>query len=95
VKAVQRCENLFQQLYDLHAHDAGLLQTIAQAVITDVQLPVTCVKFPATKFVKFFVKLRIYYMLKFQNRTLAEPKANAKAVKKNSSEKKLNKLKHI
>ena len=36
---IKRCENTFQELFDLHAHAAGLLQTIAQAVM-DVQLQV-------------------------------------------------------
>ena len=91
---MQRCEKTFQNLFDLHAHDDGLLQTIAQAVI-QVPLPVNCAKFPAAKFVRFFVKVRIYYMLKFNNRVLAEAKTKSKTVKKNSNEKKLSKLKHI
>ena len=91
---MQRCEKTFQDLFDLHAHDVGLLHTIAQAVM-EVQLPVNCAKFPATKFVRFFVKLRIYYMLKFSNRAFFEGKAKSKALKKNANEKKLSKFKHI
>lgn len=88
------CANKFQELFDLRAPEVGLLQTIAHSVM-EVEAPVTCETFPKAKFVNFFVKLRIYYMLKFKNRELTECKANSKAVKKTAKDKKLSKLKHL
>ena len=84
---VRQCENIFQSMFRLVSHE----KHVAQKIVTElakVQIPVTCMHFPQAKFLQFFVRLRIYYTLKFQNRNAKQKKPVEK------KHKKLSKLSH-
>ena len=85
---VQQCEETFISMFEKHSHNVGILTLIANE-LTYFPLPVDCDKFPKMLFLRYFVRIRIYYMLKFTNSKNATAKKSA--VRK---DKKLAKLKH-
>ena len=71
-------------LFDRRGHEPGILNMIVKE-LSNYTLPVTCKKFPKLFFLRYFVRMRIFYKLKFFNRLHSgkseHPRKNRKLVK--------------
>ena len=81
------CEATFNLLFEKHCHDVGICNLIVQELVKH-NLPVECEKFPKLLFLRYFVRMRIYYVLKFKN---AKKDKKIEAPRK---DRKLSKLSH-
>ena len=81
---VSQCECGFLSLFDRRGHEPGILNMIVKE-LSNYTLPVTCKKFPKLFFLRYFVRMRIFYKLKFFNRLHSgkseHPRKNRKLVK--------------
>jgi DNA transposase THAP9 len=85
---IQQLETVFDAGFEKHK----CMQNVAQVIVNEIlkcAIPTTCTDFPLLKFAQLYVRMRIYYSLKFYNEQL-----RSSASKGNRAEKKLNKVKH-
>ena len=66
---VMHCERIFATVFESSGHETKLLQRLVNR-LSEVSAPVNCTSFPKTKFLQVFVRMRIYYSLKFLSRNL-------------------------
>lgn len=85
---ISNCEELFQSVFAKHGHERGILSRIV-AELMCYSAPVSCAQFPKLKFLAYFVRMRIYYTLKFANRKQLRTKPETK------KHRKLSKLQHL
>ena len=71
---ISECEFVFSVTFDTRCNERGILSVIVHELMS-IPLPVECEQFPKVKFLKYFVRMRIYYKLKFFNRTLTNSKS--------------------
>ena len=83
---VMHCERIFATVFESSGHETKLLQRLVNR-LSEVIAPVNCTSFPKTKFLHVFVRMRIYYCLKFCNRNLKQKPPQKK-------HKKLSKIQH-
>ena len=84
---IEQCESIFNCMFAECRHEKGISNKIVNNLL-NVPSPVACPKFPKVKFLHFFVRVRIFYVLKFRNRELRQ----TSGAKKN---RKLAKVKHV
>lgn len=89
---ITHCESLFTSLFDLHGHEPGILHLIVDRLV-NCPPPVICEDFPKVTFLRYFVRMRIMYRLKFFNRSHSASKVDSK--KKPRKNRKLAKLQHV
>lgn len=87
---ISQCEAIFMTCYEQHKSEYGVINTIVTELM-NVVVPSACDKFPLLKFLRLFVRMRVYYLLKFQNRAFLEKNA----IRKSSKLKKLEKFKNV
>ena len=63
---IQQLEETFDVCYKQHCHAVGISNLIVSQLL-QYPLPVVCSKFPKVQFLRYFVRVRIYYKLKFAN----------------------------
>lgn len=85
---VQQCEETFITMFDRFNYVVGILNLIVEELMK-LPLPFECTKFPKLLFLRHFVRIRIYYKLKFANSMHSKTKTTA-----NRKVRKLAKLKH-
>jgi len=83
----QQCESIFNSMFAKCGHQKGISSKIVHHLL-NVPLTVAWLTFPKVNFFAFFVWVRIFYMLKFNNRDVRQ----TSGAKKN---KKLTTVKHI
>jgi hypothetical protein len=88
---VTECESVFATLFDNRGHEPGILHLIVKEQLK-IPAPVACKQFPKVNFLKYFVRMRIYYKLKFLNRTVSS--SNEETKQKPRKNRKLAKLQH-
>lgn len=87
---ISQCEATFLDLYAKHQSECGVISVIVTELLK-ISLPAVCPQFPMKKFLQLFVRIRIFYTLKFQNRALIYKKFT----KKSKQLKRLEKYKNI
>jgi hypothetical protein len=63
---IQQLEETFDACYKQHSHAVDICKLIVSQLL-QYPLPVACSKFPKVPFLRYFVRVRIYYKLKFAN----------------------------
>ena len=85
---ISQCEAIFITSYEQHKTEYGVINAIVMELMNIVVLNN---QFPLNKFLRLFVRMRVYYLLKFQNRGFLEKSA----IRKSSKLKKLEKYKNV
>ena len=67
---VLQCETIFTS-FDKHQSEHGITNIIVTELMA-IGAPAVCDKFPLLTFLRLFVRMRIYYLLKFRNQTFVE-----------------------
>jgi len=70
---VMECERISATVFESSRHELKI-----PCNLVALFAPVSCVSFPKTKFLQFFVHMRIYYVLKFHNRNMNKKKQHYK-----------------
>jgi hypothetical protein len=83
---VSQCETIFTSSFDKHQSEHGITNIIVTELMA-IGAPAVCDKFPLLKFLRLFVRMRIYYLLKFRNQTFVEKSSNKKSKKVKKLEK--------
>jgi len=81
VDYVKQCEQIFMNMFDAIGHQPKILNVIVKEML-QVPSPVSCTGFPKNRFLHLFVRMRIYYTLKFHNRNIKQKKPPAKKHRK-------------
>jgi hypothetical protein len=89
---IAQCECMFSTFFESHSHEPGILQLIVNDLMS-YPSPVDCRQFPKLLFLRYFVRMRIYYNLKFANQARSKGKQNTKG--KPRKDRKLAKLQHF
>ena len=77
---IVQCENVFLQAFEKYQTLYGILGNIVLD-IQNIPPPPICNAFPLLKFIKLFIRVRIYYVLKFKNQVLVDKNKHKKAAK--------------
>jgi len=77
---ISQCETIFMSSFDKHQSEYAITKTIVSELM-NINTPVICSKFPLVKFLQLFVRMRIYYILKFRNQTFVEENKSKKSKK--------------
>jgi hypothetical protein len=77
---VSRCEKKFMEEFDACMHERNIGCTLV-AHLSSINVPTKCLSFPKDKFLAFFVRLRIYYVLKFLNASVKSSSNSSKILK--------------
>ena len=64
-------EQIFMNMFDAIGHQPKILNVIVKEML-QVPSPVSCTGFPKNRFLHLFVRMRIYYTLKFHNRNIKQ-----------------------
>ena len=92
---VTQCESQFNSLFDSRGHEPGVLHMIVNELL-NCRVPVDCDEFPKLLFLKYFVRMRIFYKLKFYNRShCACTKKDVQTKLKPRKNRKLAKIQHV
>ncbi len=75
---VVRCENVLLKQFEKHSYKPDISSTLVEK-LKSVYVPTRCMGFPKYKFLIFFVRVRIFYLLKFFNASLNSSKPKNKA----------------
>jgi len=78
---VSRCENLFHAFFKENRHLPGIGDKILK-ILQKVDKPVHCQQFPQTYLLRLFIRVRIHYILRFENRSNCQQKNFKKKVAK-------------
>ena len=70
---MSRCENLFLAYFKENKHLPGIGEKIVK-ILEKVNKPVECQQFPQTYLLRLFVRVRIHYVLRFENRSNCQQK---------------------
>lgn len=83
---IVRLEKALQNVIKEHIHEHGICSQALEQ-LTLVTVPTRCIGFPKIKFLQFFIRLRLYYILKYEN-ALTDKKPRS-TVKKSSRQLKI------
>jgi len=87
---ITQCEAIFMTCYEQHKSEYGVINSIVMELM-NIVVPTARDQFPLLKFLRLFVRMRVYYLLKFQNRAFLEKNA----IRKSNKLKKLEKFKNV
>jgi len=78
---ISRCENLFAAYFKDNRHLPGIGDQILE-ILQEVDKPVHCQQFPQMYLLKLFIRVRIHYVLRFENRSNCQRKSFQKKLAK-------------
>ena len=90
---VTKLEKQLINIFDQKSHCENIAQIIASE-LKSIPVPTKCPNFPLQKFLKFFCRLRIYYLLKFANNSHKQHNSASSSGTTSNSQKKYKKLKN-
>ena len=76
---VEKLEKKLISIFDTKCYIENISKEIIKELIK-IKPPTACINFPFDKFISFFVRLRIYYLLKFENQRITS-KSKSKILK--------------